>query len=103
MVERTLKVENLEETTYLPAPGIGEPEGILRRKVTFTSLEFDEAERDVIVATLWDFLTEYDLKVGDTVLATLQFGVFHFPDGTSHQHVDVIDIKKVIDYDDNIW
>ena len=81
MVERTLKVENLEETTYLPAPGIGEPEGILRRKVTFTSLDFD-------------------LKVGDTVLATLQFGVFHFPDGTSHQHVDVIDIKKVIDYDD---
>ena len=99
MVDMLLEVTNTEETTYLPAPEINEPDGIPRKKASFVSKENDECDRDEIVATLWDFQTEYDLKVGDTVLATLQFKVYHSPDGTNHQHVDVVDIKKVRDYD----
>lgn len=98
MIEKLYEVTNKEEKTYLPAPEINEPDGILRENVTFVSKESDECDQDEIVATLWDFQTEYDLNVGDTVLATLQFKVYHSPDGSSHQHVDVIDVKKVRDF-----
>ena len=99
MIEKLYEVTNMEETTYLPAPEVNEPDGILRKNITLLSQEYDECDRDEIVATLWDFLTDYDLEIGDTVLVTLQFRVCHLPDGTSHQHVDVSDIKKVRDFD----
>ena len=99
MIEKSYEVTNMEETTYLPAPEINELDGIQRKKITISSKENDECDRDEIVATLWDFLTDYDLEVGDTVLATLQFKVCHLPDGTSHQHVDVVDIKKVTEFE----
>ena len=99
MIEKLYKVINKEKTTYLPASVINGPDGMLRKNLKLLSQELDECDRDEIIATMWDYLTELDLEVGDKVLATLQFRVCHLPDGTSHQHVDVVDIRKVTEFE----
>jgi hypothetical protein len=102
MIELHLKVINLGEATYLPAPEQGEPEGLFRRVVTFRTMEYDETERDEIIATLWDDMAFLDLNIGDELLATIQFKRSFEYDGSSHQIADVIDIKKLTEYDDTI-
>lgn len=97
MFRRLFIIQKLEETTYLPAPEINEPEGISRRVVTFRSNEPEE-ERDEIIAVLWDGDTILSLNEGDEVLATLQFKIGQKIDGSSYQYADVVEIKKVRDY-----
>lgn len=98
MRKYNLQVIKLGEPTYLPAPEQGEPDGLWRRVVTFKSLHIDDAEKDEIVATLWDFMAGYDLEVGDKVIATLQFRIFPNSDGSAYQHVDVSGIEKVSEF-----
>ena len=99
MRKYNLQVIKLGEPTYLPAPEQGEPDGLWRRVVKFQSLDIDDAEKDEIVATLWDNqAVEYNLQVGDKVIATLQFRIFHNSDGSAYQHVDVEDIAKVSEF-----
>ena len=98
MFRRLFIIQKLEETTYLQAPEINEPEGISRRVVTVRSNEPDEEERDEIIAVLWDGDTILSLNEGDEVLATLQFKIGQKIDGSSYQYADVVEIKKVRDY-----
>lgn len=99
MQQFELQVKKLGEPTYLPAPEQGELDGLWRRVVTFQSLDIDDAEKDEIVGTLWDYqAVEYNLQVGDKVIATLQFRIFCNCDGSAYQHVDVVDIEKVSDF-----
>ena len=94
MREYLLQVKKLGEPTYLPAPEQGEPHGLWRRVVKFQSLDIDDAEKDEIVGTLWDYqAVEYNLQVGDKVIATLQFRIFHNSDGSAYQHVDVVAVR----------
>ena len=99
MIEKLLKVLKKKGTTYIPAPEYNEPEGILRSDVTFESMETDETERDLILATLWDYDANLDLKEGEIVFAYLQGRVHQRVDGTWYYGLDVIDIKKVRDFD----
>lgn len=99
MRELLLKVINVGEPTYLPAPEQGEPDGLCRKVVKFVNLESDVAEQDGILATLWDYqAVEYNLEVGDEVLATLQFRICYNTDGSPYQRVDVVDIAKVSEF-----
>ena len=93
-----LKVTKIGDLTYLPAPEINEPEGIFRRRVTFVSDDYPIEEQDEIIATLWDDNALLDLKIGDKVLAFLQFRVGQTTNGFSYQTVDLELIKKISDY-----
>ena len=91
-------ITELGEKQYLPEPGMGEPDGLWRRKVTIRTNESEDCEQDEIAAILWDFNASLNLNVGDEVLVTLQFGVMRMKDGSSYLQADVVDIKKVREY-----
>ena len=90
-------ITELGEKQYLPEPGMGEPDGLWRRKVTFRTNESEECEQDEIAAILWDFNASLNLNVGDEVLVTLQFGVMRMKDGSSYLQADVVEIKRIIE------
>ena len=95
MYEKIFQVHKIGEPTYLPAPEQGEPDGLLRREITLVSCEYEESERDKIVATLWDDDAFLELETGDEVMVTLQFVVAHTIDGEHLLRANIVDIKHL--------
>ena len=97
MITKNFKIVNLGEAAYLPAPEQNEPDGLWHRQVILQSMEFEEEERDEVVATLWDTDALLKLKEGAEVLVTLQCRAWGEDDGSFHQEVDVVEIKRIIE------
>lgn len=91
-------IKYLGRIDFVPAPEQGEPGGLPCRQVVLESSEEDPSEHDVIVATLWDIDAFLPLGICDKVFVKLQFRVSYIG-SQSRMTADIIDVKKVEDYE----
>ncbi|MBQ2210196.1 MAG: hypothetical protein II404_09565 [Prevotella sp.] len=98
MYSNLFRIIEKTEPVYRKGAGVPDPTGLWYSRLTLSTTEFEEAERDVISAETWDWIANKEVRAGDVVFCSIRFCT----DGSKHLGAEVIDIKDINDIIDSI-